>query len=64
MPKQKIHPGTNIMIKNILIRKKQGMDCTESESAEIKAYLRETEGQTKLALQIIKEFPQEYSEVF
>lgn len=55
---------TDDVINNIIERKKQGIDCTEEESAEIKGWLRELklpEEQTHVAtIQLL--FPIEYGE--
>jgi hypothetical protein len=51
-------------IYGIIERKKQGIDCTEAESAEIKGWLRELklpfEQPTIAEVQLL--FPQEYGE--
>lgn len=54
-------------IYGILERKKQGADCTESESAEIKGWLRETiilpeSGDVQILEDIQELFPLEYGE--
>lgn len=49
----------NQRIIEILERKKQGFDCTEQESAEIKGWLRET---TILPKSCIGIFPKELSD--
>lgn len=52
------------VIKNIINRKKQGIDCTEAESSEIKGYLREKYNEDNNYIKdIIKYFPIEFSEV-
>jgi len=52
------------IIYEIIKRKKQGIDCTEEESAEIKGWLRElklpSEQPTVSEIQLL--FPQEYDE--
>ena len=55
---------TDPVIKNIITRKKQGIDCTEEESAEIKGYLRELKmpDEQHLVGDIQSLFPQEYGE--
>lgn len=53
-------------IKAIVNRKKQGTDCTEEESAEIKGFLKENvqigTGQVELIAEIQEHFPLEYGE--
>lgn len=50
------------IIREIVIRKKNGIDCTESESAEIKQYLLNTECSQHTIKTIQYLFPQEFSE--
>ena len=49
---------------DIIVRKQQGIDCTEEESAEIKGYLRELKlpEEQPLVAEIQLLFPQEYGE--
>ena len=56
--------NVDIMINGIIIRKKQGIDCTEEESAIIKDYLRELKSPSEQAIvaNIQLLFPKEYSE--
>ena len=51
-------------IKAILERKRNGVDCTEAESAEIKGYLREYKlpEEQPIVADIQELFPQEYGE--
>jgi hypothetical protein len=51
-------------IKIIIERKRQGIDCTEQESAEIKGYLRELKmvGEQSIVAEIQELFPLEYGE--
>ena len=49
-------------INEILNSKKQNVDCSENESAELKGFIREELGKRNLA-QIILLFPQEFDEV-
>jgi len=53
-----------LYVKDIIARKKQGIDCTEEESAEIKGYLRELKmpDEQHLIGDIQSLFPQEYGE--
>jgi hypothetical protein len=55
---------TDDVINNIIERKKQGIDCTEKESAEIKGWLRELKLPEEQAIiaEIQLLFPQEYDE--
>lgn len=55
---------TDYLIKEIIKRKKQGLDCTEAESAEIKGYLRELKlvGEQSIVAEIQELFPIEYGE--
>jgi hypothetical protein len=46
-------------IREIITRKKEGIDCTENESAEIKGWLREC---GKMMEEIKNLFPLEFSE--
>jgi hypothetical protein len=52
------------IIKAILERKRNGVDCTEAESAEIKGYLREYKlpEEQSIVAEIQELFPQEYGE--
>jgi hypothetical protein len=55
------------VLKEILERKRQGIDCTEEESAEIKGFVKETliqieTGQIQLIEEIQILFPIEYGE--
>lgn len=55
------------LIKQILGRKKQGIDCTEQESAEIKMFVKERiirvgSGEVQLIEDIQLLFPLEYGE--
>lgn len=54
------------IIQPILNRKKQGIDCTEEESAEIKMFVKELvqigTGQIQMIGEIQEFFPIEYSE--
>lgn len=51
-------------IYGIIERKKQGIDCTEAESAEIKGWLRELKlpFEQPTVAEIQEQFPQEYGE--
>ena len=54
-------------IKDIIDRKKNGIDCTEEESAELKGFLKEfiplpQSGDVKLIEEIQELFPLEYGE--
>ena len=51
-------------ILEIIERKRQGIDCTEEESAEIKAYLRELKlpEEQPVVAEIQELFPLEYGE--
>lgn len=53
-------------IENIIRRKELGFDCTETESAEIKMFLKElvqvNTGQVQLIERIQLNFPLEYGE--
>ena len=56
-------------VTDIISRKKQGQDCTEAESAEIKGWLRDTiiqpeTGDQQIVEDIQQLFPQEYAEYF
>jgi uncharacterized protein (UPF0335 family) len=55
---------TDDIVKGIIERKKQGQDCTEEESAEIKGYLRELKSPSEQSIvaEIQLLFPQEYNE--
>lgn len=55
------------IIEEILNRKRQGIDCTEAESAEIKGFVKEHtvqigNGDVQLIEEIQDLFPQEYGE--
>ncbi len=55
------------LVKEIIERKKQGQDCTEQESAEIKMWIKETiiqvgTGQVQMVEDIQTHFPIEYGE--
>lgn len=52
------------IIREIIIRKENGVDCTEAESAEIKGYLREYKlvEESAIVSTIQNLFPQEYGE--
>lgn len=57
----------NKTIFEILERKKQGIDCTEEESAEIKMHIKETllmaeDGSVDLNEELQEHFPLEYGE--
>lgn len=53
-----------MIIVPIIQRKKQGIDCTEQESVEIKGYIKEYKGiyEQKLVEEIQELFPLEYGE--
>ena len=55
---------TDDVINNIIERKKQGIDCTEEESAEIKGFLRELKlpDEQAIVAEIQSLFPIEYGE--
>ena len=48
-------------VKNILLNKKMDIDCSEEESAEIKGYFREFNG-NELSKELAFFFPNEYDE--
>lgn len=55
------------LVREIILRKKKGIDCTEEESAIIKSWLRETtlfpgDGTIGIAADIQHYFPLEYGE--
>lgn len=55
------------LIKSILDNKRKGIDCSESESSEIKGWLKETllsvsDGSTQVERDIQMLFPLEYGE--
>lgn len=55
------------LVKKIIERKKQGVDCTEQESAEIKMFVKETiilagSGDAQIIEDIQLLFPLEYGE--
>ena len=57
----------NTKVLEILKRKKEGIDCTEDESAELKGYLRDSLklfgiNKDSVSIEIEQLFPLEYSE--